>query len=287
MREPEDLIREKYDALRAVMDERVTRLWAAAEAKALGRGGTAVVERATGIRGKRIWMGGKELRELKRKPPTQPAREQRVRRPGAGRKPLEESDSTLLTDLESLVDPVTRGDPESPLRWTTKSTAKLAGELRRRGHRLSETKVRQLLYGLGYRLQANRKTREGTEHPDRNEQFEYINAQADHLLAKGQPVISVDTKKKELIGDFKNAGREWQPKGSPEPVRVHDFIDEELGKAIPYGVYDLKRNEGWVSVGVDHDTAEFAAATIGRWWKMMGQRAYPDATDLFERRLEV
>ncbi len=281
MREPEDLIREKYEPLRAVMDERLTRLWVAAEARALGRGGVAIIRRATGIRGKRVRAGVKELKRLKRKPPTLPAHEQRVRRPGAGRKPLEETDPMLLSDLESLVDPVTRGDPESALRWTTKSAAHLAGELRRKGHRVSESKVRQVLYAIGYRLQANNKTREGSRHPDRDAQFEHINAQAERFLAAGQPVISVDTKKKELIGDFKNGGREWHPKGSPEPVRVHDFLDQELGKAIPYGVYDLARNEAWVSVGKDHDTAEFAAATIGRWWKTMGKRAYPEATQLF------
>lgn len=259
------------------MDERLTRLWAAAEAKALGHGGAAAVSRATGIRGKRIWMGRKDLDELARHPPQEPARKQRVRRPGAGRKPLPETDPALVKDLESLIDPVTRGDPESPLRWTCKSAAKLAQALRKMGHEVGETSVRRLLKELGYSLQANAKVREGTSHPDRNAQFEYINAQAEAFLAANEPVISVDTKKKELVGDYKNAGREWQPKGQPERVQVHDFIDREIGKAIPYGVYDLGRDEGWVSVGIDHDTADFAVNSILQWWKTMGSKAYPDA----------
>jgi hypothetical protein len=191
-----------------------------------------------------------------------------------------QTDPTLVIDLESLVDPVTRGDPESPLRWTCKSKDKLAAELREMGHKVSATVVGRLLHQLDYSLQVVRKTREGKQSPDRNAQFEHINRTAKAFMKRGQPVVSVDTKKKELVGDFKNAGREWQRKGEPEPVRVHDFIDKELGKVIPYGVYDTTRNEAWVSVGVDHDTAEFAVATLERWWREMGQKAYPDATEL-------
>jgi transposase len=266
--------------LAPAMDERQTRLWLAAEAIALGRGGVAAVTKATGILGKRIGIGLRELREMKRRPPEQPAQAQRIRRPGAGRKPLAEKDPTLLRDLESLIDPVTRGDPESPLRWTTKSVRKLAAELVERGHGVGKQTVCELLHELGYSLQSLRKTREGSSHPDRNEQFDHINRQARAFQAKGEPVISVDTKKKELIGDFHNAGKEWQAAGKPEPVRVHDFIDDELGKAIPYGVYDVVRNEGWVNVGIDHDTAEFAVESIWRWWQRMGRHAYPNATEL-------
>jgi Rhodopirellula transposase DDE domain len=273
-------IRRKFEMLRAVMDERVTRLWAAAEAVALGPGGSAIVTAATGIRSKRIWLGKRELAELSGTPPTEKPREQRIRRPGAGRKRLVDTDPTLLVDLESLVDPVTRGDPMSPLRWTTKSTTKLADELERMDHRVGPRTVAGLLKHLGYSLQAPKKTTEGRQHPDRNAQFERINANAKVFQQLGQPVISVDTKKKELVGDFKNGGREWQPKGEPVPVRVHDFIDEKLGKAAPYGIYDIQRNEGWVSVGTDHDTSEFAVDSIRQWWRRMGRRAYPDATEL-------
>jgi hypothetical protein len=277
---PEEQIRQKYEALAPVMDERMTRLWAAAEARALGAGGSAAVTRATGIRGKRIWMGRKDLDDLAENPPREPPRKQRVRRLGVGRKALSETDPTLATDLESLIDPVTRGDPESPLRWTCKSSSKLAEALRKKGHDVGDTSVRSLLQKLGYSLQANAKVREGTAHPDRNAQFEYINAQADAFLAANEPVISVDTKKKELVGDFKNGGREWHPKGKPERVQVHDFIDPELGKAIPYGIYDISRDEGWVTVGIDHDTAQFAVSSITQWWKAMGRKAYPNATRL-------
>jgi hypothetical protein len=273
-------IREKFEVLRWVMDERVTRLWAAAEARALGRGGAAMVTAATGIREKRILIGMRDLDEVSASPPAEKPQHQRIRRPGAGRKPLTEKDPTLIHDLEALVDPVTRGDPESPLRWTSKSKVKLAQELEAGGHNVSPTKVGRLLHDMGYSLQATSKTTEGAQSPGRNAQFEHINAEAKRFLKRGQPVVSVDTKKKELVGDFKNAGREWQPKGQPEPVRVHDFIDREVGKAVPYGVYDTARNEAWVSVGVDHDTAEFAVATLLRWWKSMGKKAYPSATEL-------
>jgi hypothetical protein len=275
----EERVRRKFEALSPLMDERMKRLWVAAEASALGRGGPALVERATGIRGKRIYAGMRDLEEIERSPDS-PIAGERLRRPGGGRPPITETYPHILTDLESLVDPVTRGDPESPLRWTCKSLSKLAEELGARGYKISQSKVGHLLHDLGYSLQANDKTREGSDHPDRNAQFEYINAQAEDFLAAGEPVISVDTKKKELIGDFENQGREWQPKGQPEPVRVHDFIDKDLGKAIPYGVYDVGRNEAMVNVGTDHDTAEFAAASILQWWKAMGRKAYPNAQEL-------
>jgi hypothetical protein len=280
MSEVVELIREKYEALRRVMDERVTRLWAAAEARAVGRGGVAAVTAATGIRGKRIWMGSRELDELEAEPPSEKPRKQRVRRSGAGRKPLVATDPELVADLESLIDPDTRGDPESPLRWTSKSKTKLAAELASLGHRVSATTVGRLLHDLGYSLQAAKKNLEGTQHPDRDEQFAYINKQAKRFQKAAQPVISVDTKKKELVGPFKNTGREWQPAHEPEEVRVHDFIDPDLGKAIPYGVYDIAQNDAWVSVGTDHDTAEFAVQSIRSWWRSMGSKAYPDAKEL-------
>ncbi|MGH3554418.1 MAG: ISAzo13 family transposase [Mycobacterium sp.] len=275
-----DQIRAKYERMRHAMDERLTRLWAGAEAEVLGHGGIAAVVEATGISKKRVRAGIRDLDEMSRNPPAAPPREQRIRRPGAGRPSLIDTDPTLIEDLDALVDPVTRGDPESPLRWTCKSKDKLAAELRAMGHKVSATTVGLLLRDLGYSLQVVRKTREGQQSPDRNAQFEHINKTAADFMARGQPVVSVDTKKKELIGDFKNAGKEWQIKGEPEPVRVHDFIDKELGKAIPYGVYDTARNEAWVSVGIDHDTAEFAVATLERWWREMGKKAYPKATEL-------
>jgi hypothetical protein len=204
----------------------------------------------------------------------------RVRRPGAGRKRLEDQAPGLLRDLEALVEPATRGDPQSPLRWTCKSTQKLADALKEKGYQISERKVAALLRGLDYRLQANRKVLEGMQHPDRNAQFEYINEQVKAFQARQQPIISVETKKKEFVGDFKNRGREWQPTGQPEKGRVYEFIDKDLGKAIPYGVYDVPHHEGWVSVGVDHDTAEFAVASIKRWWYHMGRGVAPKADEL-------
>jgi hypothetical protein len=270
----------KFEALAPVMDERLTRLWAAAEAEAYGRGGPAAVTKATGILGKRILAGRRDLAALRASPPTEPAQEQRIRKPGAGRKRLEDTQPGLVEALDALIDPSTRGDPESPLRWTCKSTRRLAEELTTQGFQISPTKVGELLAADGYSLQGNSKTREGSQHPDRNAQFERISRQVKTFQGKGQPVVSVDTKKKELVGDFKNVGREWQRRGEPVPVRVHDFLDQELGKAIPYGVYDLLRNEGWVNVGVDHDTAEFAVESLRRWWKRMGKKAYPEATDL-------
>jgi hypothetical protein len=272
-------IRFKFSALDAVLDERSRRQWAAAEAMEYGYGGLTAVSTATGLARDTIAAGLQELK-YRQLHPDEPVTA-RLRTQGAGRKPLTESDSTLMAALEALVEPLTRGDPESPLRWTCKSTRRLATELSSQGHRIGYRSVAWLLHEAGYSLQANRKTREGNQHPDRNAQFEFINAQARRFQKRGQPVISVDTKKKELVGDFKNPGREWHPEGIPEAVRVHDFKDKELGKAIPYGVYDVTNNQGWVSVGIDHDTAYFAAASIRRWWEEMGAARFPQAKELF------
>ena len=261
------------------MNERMRRLWAAAEALALPRGGITLVSEATGLSRTTIWSGVRELRRQADLPPGAVVTEG-IRRPGGGRPYLEDVDPTLARDLEALVEPTARGDPQSPLRWTCKSTRTLAEELTRLGHRVSYQTVALLLHALGYSLQANRKTREGSSHPDRNAQFEHINARVKAFQRRGQPVVSVDTKKKEMIGDFKNGGREWQPAGQPEPVRAKDFLDKKLGKVIPYGVYDLTCNAGWVSVGIDHDTARFATATLRRWWGEMGQDVYPRAEQL-------
>jgi DNA-binding phage protein len=265
-----------FDVLHPVLDERSRRLVAAGIARTLGRGGVAVVARATGMARSTLERGLDELAP----PVTTVERAQRIRRPGGGRKPLTEHDPTLVQDLEALVDPVTRGDPQSPLRWTCKSLRQLARALQTHGHRVSPQTVSELLRALGYSLQANRKTQEGAAHPDRNAQFEYLNAQAAAFQQRGQPVISVDTKKKELIGAFKNGGQEWQPMGQPEAVQVHDFPSQAQGRAIPYGVYDVGANQGWVSVGTDHDTAEFAVATVRRWWDQMGAAAYPEASEV-------
>ena len=272
-------LREKYERLQPLLNERQRRLWAATEALAWGYGGITRVAEVTGLSRMTVRAGIRELRRQERQPQKSLAAD-RVRRPGGGRRPLTETDSTLLRDLERLVDPVTRGDPRSPLRWTCKSTRRLAAELARQGHPVSARTVAAVLYDLGYSLQANRKTREGSRHPDRDAQFEYIAARVRRFQRRGQPVISVDTKKKERLGDFKNGGREWRAKGKPEEVRVHDFMGKRLGKAIPYGVYDLAANAGWVSVGIDHDTAAFAVETIRRWWRHMGQPLYPRATAL-------
>jgi len=270
-------IRRKFRALRPGMDERLRRQWAAAEARELGRGGVTAVACATGMSRTTITVGGRELK-LPIKQREQEAL--RVRRPGGGRRSLAQTDPDLLAALEALVEPVTRGDPESPLRWTCKSTAKLAAELTRQKHPVSDRTVATMLKQSGYSLQANRKTREGASHPDRNAQFEYLNACVRRFDRRGQPAISVDTKKKELVGDFRNGGREWRPHGQPEEVRVHDFQDKTLGKAIPYGVYDILNNQGWVNVGIDHDTAQFAVHSIRRWWRQMGERRFPRATEL-------
>lgn len=271
-------IRQKYAALKPVMDERMRRQWAGIEASALGWGGVAAIAQATGLARNTIRAGIREVAHRAAHP--QEAVEDRIRRPGGGRKRLTETDPQLLEALESLVDPVTRGDPESPLRWTCKSTAKLAEELRRQDHPVTDRTVATLLKEAGYGLQANRKTREGSQHCDRNAQFEYINQEVTLFLRKQQPVISVDTKKKELVGDFRNPGTEWLPQGCPEEVRVHDFLDKKLGKAIPYGVYDLASNQGWVSVGITSDTAQFAVASIRRWWHEMGAVRFPRARKL-------
>jgi hypothetical protein len=245
---------------------------------AIGRGGISVVARATGLSRKTIRAGIREIQQDAGI--TAVAQTVRMRRPGAGRKRRAAEDPTLLEDLETLVEPTTRGDPQSPLRWTCKSVRRLAAELHAQGHQVSPQLVSELLRAADYSLQGARKTREGTQHPDRNAQFEHLAAQVRDFQQRGEPVISVDTKKRELVGDFKNAGREWHPKGQAPQVRVHDFIDPELGKAIPYGVYDLHANLGWVSVGVDHDTPAFAVATIRAWWFQMGSARYPQAREL-------
>jgi hypothetical protein len=272
-------IEQKYQSLQHELDERTRRLWAATEAQALGHGGVAAVARATGLAESTIRLGCHDLLPTSKSAGVRPAR--RVRQVGGGRKRLTREDRTLLAALEALVEPTTRGDPMSPLRWTNKSTRKLADELTREGHPVSHTKVAHLLAAeLGYRLQGTRKTQEGRAHPDRDAQFEYINEQVRAFQARGQPVVSVDAKKKERIGDFANPGVEYQPTGRPERVRVYDFEYKQLGKGLPYGVYDQTANCGWVSVGTDHDTAQFAVETIRRWWWQMGRRRYPDATEL-------
>ncbi len=267
-------IGEKFRALAGELNERQRRLWAASEARAAGRGGIAGTARATGMAVETIRKGIGELQAGER------LAGGRVRRVGGGRKRLTEVDPTLLADLERLVDADCRGDPESLLRWTSKSVRHLAEGLREKGHQAHFTTVAKLLRVLGYSLQANVKTREGRQHPDRDAQFRHINAVAKRAIAAGQPVISIDTKKKELVGDFKNAGREWHLKGKPELVRVHDFKDKDLGKAIPYGVYDIGSDQGWVNVGIDHDTAQFAVNSIRSWWEHLGQTRYPKANSL-------
>ena len=264
----------KYDVLRIALNERTRRLWAGTEALAWGRGGIAAVMRVTGMSRNTVVRGIRETTE------TNPPDVGRLRAPGGGRKAKAVLDPGLTCALKRLVEPVSRGDPESPLRWTCKSTRRLAQELGDQGYQVSHRLVAALLHELGYSLQGNRKTKEGTNHPDRNAQFEYISRKVSASMARNQPAISVDTKKKELVGNFKNGGREWRPAGDPEKVRVHDFLDKKLGKAIPYGVYDLARNAGWVSVGMDHDTAAFAVNTIRRWWRTMGRTAYPRARRL-------
>ena len=266
----------RYAALGPVLDERGRRRFAAAETQTAGHGGLGVVSRITGLARSTIGRGLAELSSAA----AAPGDAGRVRRSGGGRKKLTEIDPTLLSDLKGLVEPTTRGDPEAPLLWTSRSLRNLADALCSMGHRIGHNVVADLLRQLQYSLQSNRKTREGTNHPDRDAQFSYINTQVKAALASGQPAISVDTKKKELVGDFKNAGRELRPKGDPERVRVHDFRIPELGRAVPYGVYDISGNTGWVSVGVDHDTASFAVNAIRRWWLMMGRARYPDARSL-------
>ena len=270
-------IRNKYNALSKVMDERVRRLWAAGEAKAHGRGGISVASAATGISRTTITTAIKELDAL-RKHEVLP--QQRIRRPGGGRRKITEKYPNIVQDLEELLEPYVRGDPVSPLRWTCKSVGKLTQELNRKGYGIGTTKVCELLHELNYSLQSNRKTKEGESHPDGNAQFEYIYQLTRDYQSRGQPVISVDTKKKELIGNFKNQGKGWRPKGEPHEVEAYDFLSKAEGKGIPYGVYDQTANQGWVSVGVDHDTAEFAGETIKLWWYQMGLSQYPTATEL-------
>jgi len=270
----EATIRERFLALDAHLDERGRRQFAAVEARLAGYGGIAAVSRATGIAASTIGRGLDELDD------PAPLAMHSVRRPGGGRRPLVKTDPDLLRDLEALVEPDARGDPMSPLRWTCKSLRRLSSELCAMGHDVSHTVVGELLRTLKFSLQANRKTLEGSNHPDRNAQFGHINAAVTSALAENQPVISVDTKKKERVGDFKNNGREWRPEGSPEEVRVHDFLIKQLGRAVPYGIYDLAANAGWVSVGMNHDTATFAVQTIRRWWQEVGHPRYPNATRL-------
>jgi transposase len=277
MRRADDIarVRKKYKLLKAELNERTRRLWCASEADAIGFGGIARVAKATGMSRPAILRGVRQLRGEAELPAG------RVRQRGGGDKPLKDKDPTLLPDLDALVEPATRGDPMSPLRWTSKSTTNLSDELKKQGHKTSPRTVAKLLKDQGYSLQGNRKTKEGKKsHPDRNAQFEHINETAKRFARRGQPVISVDTKKKELVGDYKMAGREWHPAGEPETVQMHDFPDPRVGKAIPYGVYDINRNEGWVNVGIDHDTPDFAVAAIRAWWKRLGSRRYPNATDL-------
>ncbi len=270
----EDSLAERQAAILPHLDERQRRLFAAAEAKAAGHGGIATVSRIMRIAASTIGRGLKDLES------PEPLSRGGIRRPGGGRKSLTETDSRLLDDLNALVEPDVRGDPMSPLRWTCKSLRRLAAELNKLGHKISHTVVGELLKQQKFSLQANRKTKEGADKPDRDAQFRFINDAVETALAENQPVISVDTKKKELIGDFKNAGREWRPQGDPEEVRVHDFLIEELGRAVPYGVYDLAANTGWVNVGIDNDTAAFAVQTIRRWWQEVGRVRYPLAKRL-------
>jgi hypothetical protein len=267
-------IRERFAALAPHLDERARRMFAATEAQTAGYGGIAAVSRATGIAASTIGRGLKDLAAPDTLDPD------RVRRPGGGSKKLVDQDATLLSELLALVEPDARGDPMSPLRWTCKNLSQLARSLAAKGHKVGRTVIAELLHQQKFSLQANRKTREGGNHPDRNAQFEHLNASVRGALAAGEPVISVDTKKKELVGDFKNAGQAWRPQGRPEEVRVHDFLIKELGRAVPYGIYDLASNAGWVSVGMSNDTACFAVQTIRRWWQEVNRARYPGTSRL-------
>ena len=273
-------VKKLFELMSPVLDERTERLLAGAVATSLGAGGTTAVTKATGIRSKRIAAGKRDLRELAES--SESPLLTRVRRPGGGRKPIEVNDPELVAALESLIEPTTRGDPESALRWTTKSVRRLSEELTAKGHRVGHTVVAELLHALGYSLQANSKRIEGKQHPDRDAQFRHINRRTKAMQRSGDPVISVDTKKKELVGSFANKGREWRPLGEPIAVRVHDFLDDRaVGKAVPYGVYDVGRDEGFVNVGQSADTGEFAVASIRAWWKTMGRKAYPNAKRIY------
>jgi DNA-binding phage protein len=270
-----ETVRKKFERLASVLDERGRRVWATVEAEALGYGGQSIVAKATGLSRTTLYHEGLE----KTQDPTANHRV-RIRAAGGGRKKLIQQEPKLLSALESLVEPTTRGDPESALRWTCRSTRQLAAALKAQGYQIGHQTVASLLDDLGYSLQGNQKTTEGSSHPDRDAQFKYIQRRVEEFQSRGQPVVSVDTKKKEHVGDFKNNGKEWRPKGNPERVRVYDFVDKTLGKANPYGVYDTTANVGWVSVGVDHDTAEFAVETLRRWWDKMGCLRYPAAMEL-------
>ena len=267
-------IKQRFKILEPFLDERLRRIYSASEAKVIGYGGISIVSRETGVSRRAIALGKEELKH----PP--PMCIQRIRKEGGGRKRTVDKDPTLKQDLEGLVEPVTRGDPESPLRWTSKSVRKLSKELNKMGHKTSYNLIAILLKEMGYSIQANKKTLEGTSHIDRDAQFEHINNKVKNYQIIRQPVISVDTKKKELVGNFKNGGREIRPKGKPENVRVHDFMIKELGRASPYGVYDLTSNAGWVNVGIDNDTATFAVESIRQWWYSMGKKVYPKAKRL-------
>jgi transposase len=275
-------VRSKYQLLSPAMNERARRLWAATEAEAIGWGGVTQVAQATGLSRTTIHEGLEELKRVRKggSASVKSGAAERVRKPGGGRKAIVTTQPGVKEALEKLVEPVTRGHPQSPLRWTCKSTRQLSEELLRQKFSIGHHKVAHLLHELGYSLQSNRKSKEGESHPQRNAQFEHINSEVMRFQKAGLPVISVDTKKKELIGDFRNGGKEWRPEASPEEVQVHDFGYKDLGKGIPYGVYDVNANQGWVSVGTDHDTAEFAVATIEMWWKKMGKKMYPDAEQL-------
>lgn len=274
-----ETIESKFQSLEPHLNEKTLRIWAAIEAQSLGRGGITYVSKATGLSRTTIYEGIKES-ETETSQRRDKNHTYRIRKPGGGRKKIKEKYPTIFQDIESLLEPVTRGDPESSLRWTCKSTTKLAEELQAMGHDVSQRTVCDLLSELGYSLQSNRKTKEGANHPDRNAQFLHISELVKKFQERRQPVISVDAKKKELIGEFKNNGREWCKKGEPTEVNIHDFVDRELGKVVPYGVYDLSVNKGWVNVGIDHNTAEFAVESIRRWWYEMGKPIYPEATDL-------
>lgn len=277
---PSDVLAEKFKAVKSTLNERGIRMWAAAEARSLGHGGIKAAAKASGLSRRTVERGVRELAAEHRDGDAPAMAPEVSRRSGAGRKTLQHKDITLLADLDKLIDPVTRGHPESALRWTAKSTAKLSGELRAQGHAVSERSVANLLKEMDYSLQAMRKTKEGGKHEHRDAQFRHIAEMVRTFHSEGQPAVSIDAKKKELVGSFANKGREWQPKGNPEQANVYDFIDKELGKVTPYGIYDLKHNVGWVSVGIDHDTAEFAVQTLRHWWLEMGKALYPDAKRL-------
>jgi transposase len=276
--EPEDAIRARYNNLEWALDEKLRRLFAANEAKIVGHGGITLVQKATGVARNSIKQGIKELSSKQEGRGSLTS--SRIRKVGGGRKASVKNDKELQIALEKLVEPTTMGDPESPLRWTCKSLRQLESELRSQGFTVSHTSVGSLLKEMGYSLQGNQKTLEGSSHSDRNAQFEFINSRIEEAMIDGQPVISVDTKKKELVGQYKNGGKEFRPKGNPEQVKVYDFVDKKLGRANPYGVYDMTDNSAWVSVGTDHDTASFAVSTIRRWWFAMGRDLYPEAREL-------